>query len=92
MALTQLQRVPVRVCGDQPVNPGADGLITLRALIKPSARMCSRTSPEQTFRKLNPCKLGWPEKAPVLLSVFNLHSDGKKSITINYSLQLNTHY
>lgn len=26
------------------------------------------------------------------LSVFNLHSDGKKSITINYSLQLNTHY
>lgn len=24
--LTQLQRVPVRVCGEQPVNPGADGL------------------------------------------------------------------
>lgn len=28
----------------------------------------------------------------MVLSVFNLHSDGKKSITINYSLQLNTHY
>lgn len=47
---------------------------------------------EGKIPKLNPHKLDWPWKAPVALSVFNLHSDGKKSITINYSLQLNTHY